>query len=696
MTDAAGTIAMQKTGDSKTVAVPLAMNLAVSGVSAVCQTMFGLKLDLAGKPEPISTDEMSYGLNISLVRPSGSWVLGIFGTESSCQNLARVLLGLEETEEPSIGDMLDLLGEITNMVSGTVKGKVEGGSELQLSVPMALMPEECRKYTPKVIPLFGQRLVSADFEGEMFLVWSERERLGLCREASAVLASMGERDEHQLGAAISLIGEAEEHLGADVSEGFRRTLAHLETALLGLLNEECAEAEDLLVWVRIALSELCEALNERYAHQFEELSPPTVASPSVHASDVQRVERDAEILGSIADFLQETEEGLQIADAVLMSAEQGNQTPDSINKLFRVFHSMKGLSSFLDLVDVTQLAHGTETLLAQVREGKLELQGSVLDTVFESTEMMRGYLASIRTAVEKQVAYPACAGMAELLERLEAAARGETLAVARKAPSLQPQSVRPEEAPKLKETVKIDTDLVARLAAAAEQLRAFETQLSATDSEQAGELPAHVRAALASVYEVSALMQMVSLDTLFAKMTRMVRDLSKKTGKLARVAASGEDTMVPRAFFEKLGDPLVHMIRNAVDHGIEATDERKKLGKPLMGTIRLSAEHTTREDKRWLLLELRDDGKGLKRSALMNKAISNGLIEEGAQLSDEQVYDLIFAPGFSTAAAVTAISGRGVGMDVVRRNIQSLGGEIRIDSKEGVGSIFTILLPLAV
>ncbi len=696
MTEAPGTIAMKQTGDSKAVAIPLVMNLAISGISAVCQTMFGLKLDLAGKPEPISTDEMSYGLNISLVRPGGSWVLGIFGTESSCQNLARVLLGMGEDEEPSIGDMLDLLGEVTNMVSGTVKGKVEGGSELQLSVPMALMPEECKRYTPKVIPLFGQRLVSADFEGEMFLVWSERERVGLCQEASAVLASMRGRDERQLGAAISLLGEAEEHLGVDVSEGFRKTLTHLETALLSLLNEECAEADDLLVWVRIALNELCEALSERYAHQFQELAPPTVASPSIPLADEQRVERDPEMLGNVADFLQETEEGLQVADAVLMSAEQGNRTPDSINKLFRVFHSMKGLSSFLDLGDITQLAHGTETLLALVREGKLELQGSVLDVVFESTEMMRGYLASIRTAVERQIAYPPCPGKAELLERLEAAARGETLAVARKAVSQPPQSARVEEAPKLKETVKIDADLVARLAATAEQLRAFETQLRATQLEQPGELPAHVRAALASIYEISALMQMVSLSTLFAKMTRMVRDLSKKTGKLARVAVSGEDTMVPRTFFEKLGDPLVHMIRNAVDHGIEETDERKKLGKPLMGTIRLSAEHATREDKRWLLLELRDDGKGLKRTALMSKAISNGLIEEGAQLSDEQVFDLIFAPGFSTAAAVTAISGRGVGMDVVRRNIQSLGGEIKIGSKEGAGSVFTILLPLAV
>jgi two-component system chemotaxis sensor kinase CheA len=189
-------------------------------------------------------------------------------------------------------------------------------------------------------------------------------------------------------------------------------------------------------------------------------------------------------------------------------------------------------------------------------------------------------------------------------------------------------------------------------------------------------------------------MQLASLTTLFQKMTRMVRDLSKKTGKLARLVLAGQDTAIERSMAEKLSDPLVHMIRNAVDHGIEDSELRRSLGKPPLGTIRLSAAHEEVHGRRCVVIRLADDGKGLDPEFLRAKAVSKGLIASDADLTREECYLLIFHAGFSTAAAVTAISGRGVGMDVVRRNIEALGGTILITSEVGRGSTFTISLPL--
>ena len=200
-------------------------------------------------------------------------------------------------------------------------------------------------------------------------------------------------------------------------------------------------------------------------------------------------------------------------------------------------------------------------------------------------------------------------------------------------------------------------------------------------------------AACTDLQEVSTLMRMVPIQSLFQKMTRMVRDLSKKTGKLARLTLSGEDTLFARNMIEKLNDPLVHMIRNAVDHGIEDTENRKATGKPPLGNVQLIARCEEIDEKKQAVIELKDDGKGLSPEMLIEKAVSKGILESDAKLTDEEAFLLIFAAGFSTAANVTAISGRGVGMDVVRTNIEALGGKISITSKVGAGSTFIITLP---
>ena len=184
--------------------------------------------------------------------------------------------------------------------------------------------------------------------------------------------------------------------------------------------------------------------------------------------------------------------------------------------------------------------------------------------------------------------------------------------------------------------------------------------------------------------------RMLPIASVFNRFPRMVRDISQKLGKQVKLDLVGEQTELDKTVLEKIGDPMVHLVRNAIDHGLETPDIRRAAGKSELGTLKLEASHRGGN----IVVEVSDDGAGLNRDAIVAKAVQRGLIANGEGLSDEAVADLIFQPGFSTAAVTTDLSGRGVGMDVVRRNVADLGGTVTIRSTQGKGSVFTITLPL--
>ncbi|HSQ42439.1 MAG TPA: chemotaxis protein CheA, partial [Fibrobacteraceae bacterium] len=192
------------------------------------------------------------------------------------------------------------------------------------------------------------------------------------------------------------------------------------------------------------------------------------------------------------------------------------------------------------------------------------------------------------------------------------------------------------------------------------------------------------------IQELSMSLRMVSIKGVFQKMARLVRDLSKKLEKRVDFVMEGENTELDKSVVENIGDPLVHMVRNALDHGIETAQERRDSGKPDVAKVTLRAYHNAGN----VYIEIEDDGRGIDRNKVLNKAITQKLVPPNANLSDADVYQLLFLPGFSTAAKVTDVSGRGVGMDVVKKNIESLRGSVEINSELGQGSCFTIRLPL--
>lgn len=215
-------------------------------------------------------------------------------------------------------------------------------------------------------------------------------------------------------------------------------------------------------------------------------------------------------------------------------------------------------------------------------------------------------------------------------------------------------------------------------------------RVRSSDDDRLRELTGEVMRLVEEVRDHALQLRMVPIGATFSRFQRVVHDVSKELGKDIRLVISGAETEVDKSVVEKISDPLLHLVRNAMDHGIEQADVRAERGKPLQGTLRLNAYHSSGN----IVIEVSDDGGGLNRDNIIAKAVESGLIAGGSALSDQDVYALIFEPGFSTALQVSDLSGRGVGMDVVKRNIAALRGSIEIDSQAGVGATMRIFLPL--
>jgi two-component system chemotaxis sensor kinase CheA len=477
-------------------------------------------------------------------------------------------------------------------------------------------------------------------------------------------------------------------------------------------------------------------------------------SDSSPASNERPTFRDPDTIALIGEFLSEGEESLGRADRMLMTVERDHASAEAINDLFRVFHTIKGTAGFLELTDIIHLAHTTETMLNRCREGALALSGAPLDLVFDATSVMRTMLSDLRVSIEhntpictppelgtllhkiatateggwvpeeqlpfaapedrlgdvitqpplnipQEVIRDALAAQAETGRRVgeELVSRGaatpKQIAQGLRAQNRTRESISGQPS-KLRETIKVDVERVDSLVEMIGELVVVEAMLAHAPEIQQAASP-RVRNFLAQfakvthdLQDVGMRMRMLPVDGVFQKMARMVRDLSRKNGKQVVPVLEGQSTEMDRSMVEQIADPLLHMIRNAVDHGIEPPEERQNLGKPQDAIVKLSAFHEGGS----IVIEVSDDGRGLNRDAIRTKALAQKLIKTTDELSESEIDELIFTPGFSTAAKVTEISGRGVGMDVVKRNIEAMHGRVAIHSLPGAGTTFKIILPL--
>jgi two-component system chemotaxis sensor kinase CheA len=430
-------------------------------------------------------------------------------------------------------------------------------------------------------------------------------------------------------------------------------------------------------------------------------APPPRPESEAACDEVLRLDltRDAEML---REFLNESEEHLHHIEQGVLALEQNPHDAETLNSIFRAFHTFKGGSGFLNLVPIHCLAHELESLLELARQGRLEITADVINLILAGADTLQRFV----TEIEAQLAglkpvEPILVPIHGLIERIREKVTGQA---AGNSPGPAPAAAAvsgktPPRAATVKagtgfvkvNTQKLDAlvDLVGELVIA----QSLVTQDGDVRGLQSPQLVRHLTQLgriTAELQKTATALRMVPIKATFEKMTRLVRDLSLKAGKQVELTFEGEETELDRNLIDELDDPLVHMIRNAVDHGIEPPDVRVAHGKPPRGTVRLAASHQAGN----IVIEIRDDGAGLDRDRILAKARQQGLFTEGEAPGEGEIFRCIFAPGFSTADRVTEISGRGVGMDVVRRNIANLRGKITVDSTRGQGTTFTIYLPL--
>ncbi len=658
-----------------------------AALSDICGTMFDLEFVPSGDPAPLDATDKTFAGSVTVFHEGGSWEFALYGDQATALSLARAVLFMEPDEVPEDTEVLDVLGEMVNMVAGSAKTELakDSGSEVNTTSPTFLLGKECAKHQPVAIPVEAQAYECESLDGKLYLTWSEIAPEFLVAEIAALIEQHTPNDKLGPSQMISHFQDIDQFLPESASDLLRDSIAGCEAVLAEVVNDglEASTGIDAVSAVISAMQLVLDPSGPKL--DAEEIPDPRyVLAPSEEgASALAPCERDEDTVEMLADFLQESTDGLEEVDGILLDCENAAVDDETVNRLFRIYHSMKGASSFLELTEITSLSHTTETLLAKVRDGKAQLAGQILDLIFDSTALTRTLFGNLQAAVENGTEIPGTDGLAELIRRLEAGIAGEFIeAAAPKAPPLDAPAPKQEAAKtKLKQTLKIDLELVEELEAAVEEMTKLTKDLGGEPGLQ--EAANH----LASI---SAQIRMVSLASVFQKMTRMVRDLSKKTEKLTKVIVSGEDTKVPRHIVDGLNDPLVHIMRNAVDHGIEDQEERAASGKPMLASVRLNAYR----DSGNVVVEISEDGRGMDAEKLKAKAVDKGLIDADCEMPESEAYMLIFAAGFSTAAQVTAISGRGVGMDVVRRNIEGMGGHIEVESNLGNGSTFRLVLPL--
>jgi two-component system chemotaxis sensor kinase CheA len=394
---------------------------------------------------------------------------------------------------------------------------------------------------------------------------------------------------------------------------------------------------------------------------------------------------DRQVLMSV--FLAETEEGLAGMDEALVELEKAPADAEILNRIFRVAHTLKGNAASMGLAAPAEFAHGLEDLLERVRAHTVAVTVPLITLLLEAADALRVLVPAAAAGTAELT--PAHRALMARLDRGSGAAPGDAPAAAAAAPLTEAPSNQAK-------TLRVDVarldrmlDLSGEISIARGRLSTLVAAASPEEREPLVDALRDVEALFLDLQDQIMKVRMVPVGPTFRRHLRTVRDAAAAHGKEAHLVLHGEDVEVDTSVIELIRDPLTHLIRNALDHGIETPERRRAQGKPASGCITLRARH----EASWIVIEISDDGAGLSRDRILARAQATGRVKDGSHFSDAEVFRLMFEPGFSTAHTVTEMSGRGVGLDVVRRNVEALRGTVVVEARPG-GTTFTIRLPL--
>lgn len=374
----------------------------------------------------------------------------------------------------------------------------------------------------------------------------------------------------------------------------------------------------------------------------------------------------------ILDFVTRALEHMSDAEAALIRLESDPKDAESVNLVLASFHTVKGMAGFLQLAEIETHSHDAETILAAYRDTTDPVPASVTAAMFRAVDRMRALVLPLCPDAGMQAVPSAFEGPADISSVTSPRARAK------------------------RETIRVDAARFDQLLDAIGELVIAEASVSRLAAEDVDRLVLSrqiesLDKITRSLQEMATLLRMVDLDETFRRMQRVVRDVAQRQGRAVEFSSEGEDTRLDKTIVDAISDPLVHLLRNAVDHGLaETPEQRTAAGKPEFGRISLRAFHRGGS----VYIEVEDDGRGLDREAILVRAIERGLIAPGEQPTDRVVFGMIFEPGFSTRDVVTDVSGRGVGMDVVRRTVEALRGSAEVRSERGAGTLISLRLPL--
>ncbi|HJR42803.1 MAG TPA: chemotaxis protein CheA [Gemmatimonadaceae bacterium] len=395
-------------------------------------------------------------------------------------------------------------------------------------------------------------------------------------------------------------------------------------------------------------------------------------------------------LSKYADlFLTESREHLSAINAQLLELERAPGAGEPVAAIFRSVHTIKGMSATMGYTRIAELTHELETLLERMRRGEQPATPEVMDLLFRAAD-------ALEVAIEAVVKGEEAGDVTRLIDRLKSVAGAKSgkagARAARRATTALP---RPMEAPQAPRHARIELkrldalmNLVGELVIARGRLQSL---TAGTPDPALQETVTQAGKLIAELQDEIMVARMVPVAQIFDRFPRLVRDGVRALGKEIEFTLEGKEIELDRSMLDEIGDPIVHLLRNAIDHGIELPDERVAAGKPRAGRLTLSALR----ERSSITIRVSDDGRGIDRAKVLRKAADLGLIDDAARdIGDEELIRLIARPGFSTAEEVTGLSGRGVGVDAVYTRVRSLGGGVEIRTTPGQGTTVTVRLPV--